>query len=62
MTEYIAGHTLKAITYHHLLLLNLHMRHYLRVHYNLNHKNKFICIQTVTHYGTIRGYNKNQLI
>jgi len=36
MTEHIdiVGHALKVITFYHLLLFNLHMRHYLRVHYN----------------------------
>jgi len=55
MTEYIVGHVLKAITYHHLLLK---ICTYGTIQgcatIKINHENKVICILIVTHWATIR--------
>jgi len=55
MTEYIVGHILKAITYHHLLLKICTcgtIQGYTTI--KINHKNKVICTRIVTHWTTIR--------
>jgi len=55
MTEYIVGHILKAITYHHLLLKICTcgtIRGCATI--KTNHKNKVICTRIVTHWATIR--------
>jgi len=55
MTEYIVGHVLKAITYHHLLL-KICTCSTIRgcATIKINHKNKVICTWIVTHWTTIR--------
>jgi len=55
MTEYIVGHVLKAITYHHLLLKICTcstIRGYATI--KINHKNKVICTWIVMYCTTIR--------
>ena len=53
MIEYTVECALKAITFHHSLLFNLHTWHYSRVHYNSQNQG-VICAQIVaTHCGTI---------
>jgi len=62
MTEYTVGHILKAITYHHLLLKNCTcgtIRGCATI--KINHKNKVICTQIVTHWATIRICATNQV-
>ena len=62
MTEYIAGHVLKAITYHHLLLkICTHSTIRGCTTIKSNHKNKVICTQKVTHCDTIRICTTNQV-
>ena len=62
MTEYIVGHVLKAITYHHLLLKICTcgtIRGCTTI--KINHKNKVICTRIVTHWATIRICTTNRV-
>jgi len=62
MTEYIVGHILKAITYHHLLVkiyTYSTIRGYATI--KINHGNKVICTPTVMHWATIRICATNQV-
>jgi len=53
MTEYIVGHVLKAITYHHLLLkICTCGTIWGCATIKINHENKVICTQIVTHWAT----------
>jgi len=55
MTEYIAGHVLKAITYHHFLLKTCTcgtIRGCATI--KINHENKVFCTRIVTHWAIIR--------
>ena len=55
MTEYIVGYVLKAVTYYHLLL-KICTCNTIRgcATIKINHKNKVICTQIVTHWATIQ--------
>jgi len=62
MTEYIVGHVLKVITYHHLLLKICTCSTIRgRATIKINHENKFIYTQIVTHWATIRICATNQV-
>jgi len=55
MTEYIVGHILKAITYHHLLLKICTcgtIQGYATI--KINHENEVICTRIITHCVTIQ--------
>jgi len=62
MTEYIVGHILKAITYHHLLL-KICTCSTIRgcVTITINHENKLICTWIVMHWATIRICTTNRV-
>jgi len=62
MTEYIVGHVLKAIIYHHLLLKICTcgtIRECTTI--KINNKNKVICTQIVMHCGTIQICTTNRV-
>jgi len=62
MTEYIDGHVLKAITYHHLLLKFCTCGIIWGcTTIKINHENKVICTRVVTHWATIRICTTNQV-
>jgi len=55
MTEYIVGHILKAMTYHHLLLKSSTCGTILGcATIKINNENKVICTQIVMHWATIQ--------
>jgi len=62
MTEYIVGHVLKVITYHHLLL-NICTCGTIQgcATIKINHENKVICTQIVMHWATIRICTTNRV-
>jgi len=62
MTEYIVGHVLKAITYHHLLLKICTCSTIQGcATIKINHENEVICTQIVMHWATIRICATNQV-
>jgi len=62
MIEYIVGHVLKAITYHHLLLKISRTCGTIRgcLTIKINHENKVICTRIVMHWATIMCHKSSK--